>query len=131
MRYEGLTLREATQEWVKGFNAIPTGMIEKLWNAYPEDWQEVISPEQEAECYDQLPMWGTMWSFGEKLDNDWLERDGIVEMSKCGFCIFKSEEFGYFFGIDGAGYDFYESHWIPLYNKRGLKWHDPNINIAN
>ena len=23
--------------------------------------------------------------------------------------------------IDGAGYDFYEAHWIPLYNKRGLK----------
>lgn len=35
-------------------------------------------------------------------------------MSQCGFRIFRSEEFGYFFGIDGAGYDFYEAHWIPL-----------------
>ena len=31
--------------------------------------------------------------------------------------------FGYFFGIDGAGYSFYEEHWIPLYKARGLQWH--------
>ena len=128
MRYEGLTMREAAQEWVKGFNAIPTSMIAKLWNADFEDWQEVTSPEIDTDYYDQLPMWGTMWSFGESLDEYWLDnKDGIEQMSQCGFRIFKSEEFGYFFGIDGAGYDFYEAHWIPLYNKRGLKWHDSNI----
>lgn len=27
-------------------------------------------------------------------------------------------------GIDGAGYNFYEAHWLPLYNARGLQWHD-------
>ncbi len=125
VRYEGLTLREAAQEWVKGFNAIPTSMIAKLWQADPEDWEEVTDADNEVENNDQLPMWGTMWTFGESLDNDWLEeKDGIKQMSKCGFRIFKSEEFGYFFGIDGAGYDFYEAHWIPLYNERGLKWHD-------
>ena len=130
MRYEGLTMREAAQEWVKGFNAIPTSMIAKLWNADFEDWQEVTSPEIDTDYYDQLPMWGTMWSFGESLDEYWLDnKDGIEQMSQCGFRIFKSEEFGYFFGIDGAGYDFYEAHWIPLYNKRGLKWHDSNIQL--
>ena len=38
--------------------------------------------------------------------------------------MYESGEFGYFFGIDGAGYDFYECHWIPLYKARGLQWHD-------
>ena len=33
---------------------------------------------------------------------------------------------GYFFGIDGAGYSFYEEHWIPLYKARGLQWHKEN-----
>lgn len=99
-------------------------MIAKLWNADPEDWQEVTSPE--VDYYDQLPMWGTIWSFGDSLDNYWLEeKGGIALMSQCGFRIFRSEKFGYFFGIDGAGYDFYEAHWIPLYNERGLRWHDP------
>ena len=72
-----------------------------------------------------LPMWGTMWSFGDSADDWWLEEDeGIRVMSECGFRIYEHEEFGYFFGIDGCGYDFYEVHWIPLYKKRGLKWHD-------
>lgn len=72
-----------------------------------------------------LPMWGTMWSFGDNLDDYWLdEMDGIWHMSQCRFRIYEHEEWGYFFGIDGAGYDFYESHWIPLYKARGLHWHE-------
>lgn len=73
-----------------------------------------------------LPMWGTLWSFGDSADDYWLEEmDGIRLMSECGFRIFEHEEFGYFFGIDGAGYSFYEAHWVPLYKTRGLQWHDP------
>ena len=75
---------------------------------------------------DTLPMWGTMWSFGDSCDNYWLEyADGIRVMSDCGFRIYRHEEWGHFFGIDGAGYDFYSEHWIPLYKRRGLQWHDP------
>lgn len=75
---------------------------------------------------DALPMWGTMWSFGDSCDNYWLEyADGIRVMSDCGFRIYRHEEWGHFFGIDGAGYDFYSEHWIPLYKRRGLQWHDP------
>ena len=46
-------------------------------------------------------------------------------MSDCGFRVYQHEEWGFFFGIDGAGYDFYSEHWIPLYKRRGLQWHDP------
>lgn len=80
----------------------------------------------EVEYDDTLPMWGTMWSFGDSADDWWLEEgNGIKIMSECGFRIYESDEFGYFFGIDGAGYDFYDAHWIPLYKARGLQWHDP------
>ena len=72
-----------------------------------------------------LPMWGWMWQFGDSADDYWLEEmDGIRIMSDCGFRIYQHYEWGYFFGIDGAGYDFYEAHWIPLYRARGLQWHD-------
>lgn len=75
---------------------------------------------------DYLPAWSTMWSFDDRADDWWLSNgDGLREMSECGFRIFESEEFGYFFGIDGAGYNFYEVHWEPLYKARGLRWHDP------
>ena len=75
-----------------------------------------------------LPMWGWLWQFADSADDYWLEEmDGIQIMSDCGFRIYYHEEFGYFFGIDGCGYDFYEAHWIPLYKKRGLQWHDPEL----
>lgn len=78
--------------------------------------------------YGELPMWGTMWSFGDAVDDWWLEEDdGIRAMSDCGFRIFHHEEFGYFWGIDGAGYNFHEEHFEPLYKARGLKWHDAKI----
>ena len=75
-----------------------------------------------------LPMWGTMWSFGSRLDDYWLvDNDGLQAMSDCGFRIYEHDDFGYFFGIDGAGYSFYEEHWIPLYEARGLQWHDKEL----
>lgn len=167
MKAKGMTKLEATREWVKEFNAIDQGIIQKLMDLDPYDWEEVTMPaygdrvrfydgdtggeikdyceraetylvhtddgEEDwfdeddfyIEYYDRLPMWGTMWSFGDLCDSDWFEYgDGIRKMSYCGFRIYHSDEFGYFFGIDGAGYDFYESHWVPLYDARGLKWHD-------
>lgn len=79
----------------------------------------------EVEYDDGLPMWGTMWTFGDSADDYWLEElGGLRVMSECGFRVYENEDLGYVFGIDGAGYDFYESHWVPLYKKRGLKWHD-------
>lgn len=79
-------------------------------------------------CYDYLlPIWGTLWSFDDSADINWLESDeGLAAMSNCGFRVFHHEVFGYFFSIDGAGYDFYEEHWIPLYIARGLHWHSDN-----
>lgn len=127
----GLTIRDAAERWVHEMNAIPTGMIEKMMEADIDDWREVTLPsvgddEVEIERLELLPMWGTMWSFGDSADDWWLEEDdGIEIMSECGFRIYESDEFGYFFGIDGAGYSFYDAHWIPLYKARGLQWHDP------
>jgi len=79
------------------------------------------------EYTDFLPMWGTMWTFGESIDDDWLAgnycESGLQAMSDCGFRIYEHDEFGYVFGIDGAGYDFISEHFIPLYKERGLQWH--------
>ena len=76
---------------------------------------------------DEFPMWGTMWSFSDSCDEEWANGKylgpHLQEMADCGFRIYESEDFGIVFGIDGAGYDFYESHWIPLYKARGLQWH--------
>ena len=169
---KGMTIKDVAHQWVREFDAIQQGMIKKLMDAEPDDWNEITLPvagnrvyvydesesgevikqgkskdkfrvkldsgkeiwvkkgDFEIEFDERLPMWGTMWSFSDSLDTHWLEEeDGLEAMSECGFRIFESEEFGCFFGIDGAGYDFYEAHWIPLYKARGLKWHDPETEV--
>lgn len=179
MTREYKTIGECARLWVDGFDAIDSGMIEKLMEFEMDDWEEVTLPslsdrvyvydmpvgietderygeivdietdegEQDNVTYDielddgtrvtvsddcfevdrdsLLPMWSTMWQFHDPCDTYWIEeQNGIEALSQCGFRVYYSEQFGYFFGIDGAGYDFYEAHWIPLYKARGLKWHD-------
>lgn len=92
-----------------------------------DDGESILVKQDDFEiCFDdRLPAWGWMWSFGDSADDYWLEEmDGIKMMSECGFRVYENDEWGYFFGLNGAGYDFYEAHWIPLYKKRGLQWHD-------
>lgn len=74
---------------------------------------------------DGLPMWGTMWEFKSICDEKWLENN-LQAVADCGFRIYESEDYGYLIGIDGAGYDFYEAHFCPLYKARGLHWHKEN-----
>lgn len=69
-----------------------------------------------------LPMWGTLWN-PHSIDEWWIENN-LQAVVDCGFRIYETDEVGILLGIDGAGYDFFESHWIPLYKARGLKWHD-------
>ncbi len=94
-----------------------------------EDGSTVKAGQEDFEVSrdDYLPMWGTMWSFGDSIDEEWLDGEylgnHIREMAECGFRIYEQEDWGHIFGIDGAGYDFYDSHWIPLYKARGIKWH--------
>ena len=122
----GKTIEEATREWVREFDAIPQNILFKL--ARDGDIIIEITPRSADEDYDEdrafLPMWGWMWSFHEPRDDSWLEEKGNLQtMADCGFRIYKQEDCGYIFGIDGAGYDFFEAHWVPLYKARGLRWH--------
>ena len=120
-----MTFKEAVVKFVSQLNAVPEDMIETLMGCDPGSWEEVTVFEDGKEPYDILPMWGTMWSFGDWTDEYWADNEGGIEkMSKLGFRIYRHEEWGLFFGIDGAGYDFYEAHWEPLYKARGLQWHN-------
>ncbi len=124
MVYE--TEEQAVRAWVSEMNAIPTSVIEKLLDA-GEEISEITPYKDGEEPYAFLPVWGWMWTFGDGIDEEWATGEylgpHIQEMADCGFRLYQSEDFRLIFGIDGAGYDFYEAHWIPLYRARGLKWH--------
>lgn len=127
----------------------PVGKYSRVWsNEYQsagevteitedEDGNEVIKVELDngeiigtyrddlsREDDDGLPMWSTMWAFGSFEQDKCEDEDFLIQLANIGFRIYESEDYGYVIGIDGAGYDFYEEHWIPLYKLLGLHWHD-------
>lgn len=118
------TIREAAAAWVDSFNAVPVAVFEKLMRLDPDEVREITPCERDEDAR-YLPMWSTMWSFGNSADDYWLEEEnGLELMAECGFRIYEQEDFGYLFGLDGAGYSFMDEHWIPLYKARGLRWHE-------
>ena len=51
------------------------------------DGEEFDLNELEKE-QDFLPMWGTMWTFGERIDEEWARRH-LVKMAELGFRIYE------------------------------------------
>lgn len=116
------TVKEAAELWFSMFDCFPTSMLERLHKC-GERFVEVTATGKKYSF--DFPMWDCMWQFGEQLDKDWLEtQGGLATMLRLGFSVYWSPEWGYFFGIEGGGYDFYTEHWIPLYLERGLHWHE-------
>ena len=99
-----------------------TGYDEERPVYTPSRWTMGRKSRRNGTCFDvrrddYLPMWGTMWAFGDLSDEDWLERGGLQKMADCGFRIYEQEDYGYIFGIDGAGYSFFDEH-LSLYIRR-------------
>lgn len=121
---ESLDLKDAVHSWVATFDSIPVSAVEKL-QMFDESVTEVTEREDDEFCDgDQFPSWSTMWRFGLASDIWWMESQGVSALSSLGFRVYESEDYGYIFGVDGGGFDFYEEYWIPLYLRRGLHWHE-------
>lgn len=90
----------------------------------------VALEELEVERDDFLPMWGYMWMVDNPIDKEWA-RKNLHLVAQCGFRIYEDQNNDWLFiGIDGAGYDFFEKHWKPLYLARGLKWHEDDTKVV-
>lgn len=105
------------------FSTIPTDIIAR---AYRDEPLTELTPAPEDGYMDSpynLPMWGWMWLVNDSYVEHKI-RGNIDEMDKLGFSVFEDNDGRLFLGIDGAGYSFYDEHWIPLYDWFGLHWHD-------
>lgn len=115
--------REAATKMVNyELSAIPKSIVELLLN---NDQLKNITTTNFDNIKDStLPSWTTMWLVNEPIMKEFI-LNNIKAVSELGFTIYKSDKHDcLILGIDGGGYDFYEAHWIPLYNLQGLKWHD-------
>ena len=119
--------REAAEFLVGNLNCIPSELILDAWKyanqnnlCGKDSWEIVPGGDMDA---DNFPMWGWVWGIDDSgwIDSEWVGSH-IKELQDIGFTIIHHGEYGYFLGIDGAGYDFYKHHWIPLYDLLGFNW---------
>jgi len=82
--------------------------LEKEENEEIKKEFEVYVEQQQNENY---PMWNTVWEITN--NSDYFQADKLAEIG-IGILEFKEK---YYLFIAGAGYDFYEAHWIPLFTK--------------
>ncbi len=117
--------KETVRAWVNGFTVVPVPVAAKLTAySYGCDFVE-ITPDGSANNENKFPAWNSLWAFSDYSDQTWAEsNEGLNAIFKCGFRIYESVDFGIVLGIDEPGYDFYESHWIPLFGERELHRHE-------
>lgn len=95
----------------------------ETWSFRGVSYEEGLESEDDGLDYVDQPMWGTWFEpsdpwFCEKIE------DMAKEVADLGFTLIYRDGYFWGLGIDGAGYSFYEAHWIPLYDLLGLTWHE-------
>lgn len=65
---------------------------------------------------DILSDWHPMWSTVFLVSDFFAKQEYVDNLYKCGIGVIENE-FGTFLFVPGAGYDFYEAHWIPMFTK--------------
>lgn len=129
-KYE--TIKECTRCWLtEDWNMLDSNLITEN-DDWCERWSFRCANEEGTEWYDpddesettwcDVPMWST-WFEPCVWDLEWIE-EHEVEVAKLGFTLIYHDDELWGVGIDGAGFDFYEYFWMPLYKARGLKWHE-------
>jgi len=88
---------------------------------YFYDWISESSRDFEDYKYgdfqqNHYPMWGYVWEAPEfYINSNYMDVDKLY---KLGIGVIECDDSYYLF-IAGAGYDFYNAHWIPLFRKLG------------
>ena len=122
------TESDCTRFWVSdSFDQLPSWLVTDR-DDFSYNWQFYgIDDETDEFGLVEEPMWSTYFMPNNSWDANWL-KENKEAVAREGFTIICMDEELFALGIDGAGYDFYEEHWIPLYRLRGFQWHDdPDI----
>ena len=115
--FENALTVEPTNQALKDSGYYPTMMTE---NQIDEAKNELMDQQREI-------MWSTLFEAKDNTIKDWILENSDKIINEAGFAIIDLSrenegeyETGVFLGINGAGYDFYEAHWIPLYKIFGV-----------
>ena len=91
------------------------------------DENQIDDARSEIENQQREVMWSTLFEAKDNTIKDWILDDYEKIITEAGFTIIDLSrenegeyETGVFLGVNGAGYDFYDQHWIPLYKIFGV-----------
>lgn len=116
------TKREATEYWINAeFNHVDVDIVQKIDTDY--SFRPLIDNDDEIIGY---PMWSTLFQPRNSFDIEWFRDNAEEIFEKTGIIVYQQDDFDILIGIDGCGYNFYDEHWMPLYELRGLNWHNEN-----
>ena len=94
----------------------------EFFDNYGGDWLEEEERDADGLKPCDPPMWSTWFIPADSYWYRWIE-DNADTVANCGFTLIYYDGDLFALGIDGAGYDFREAHWQPLYDATGLTWH--------
>lgn len=124
---------EAVREFAMcDFESIPMGMVLQgdwydSWELYGiRDYEDMDADGDTDGGYGfvHVPMWDTAFAPSDVFVERWID-EHREEVAELGFTIIENAEKGLLLlGIDGAGCDFYDMYWEPLYDAIGMQWHD-------
>lgn len=103
----------AEKIWGNYFTPISLPIMEKITDGNLWEYIDVQTHYEDS----PYPSWGTCWEWKEV----GTDEDTFMKLAmECGFIVIRPTEFtDVVLAIDGGGYDFYEKHWVPLFEKMG------------
>lgn len=123
------TKKDCARLWVGDvFNNVDSTLITELdywddhWEFKGESYDDEFV-EDDGLSWVDVPMWNTWFEISDAFYQDWIERH-LTEVAAIGFTLIYHDGELWGLGVDGAGYSFYDEHWIPLYDLAGIRWHE-------
>lgn len=121
-----ITKKEATRMMIyEDLSSLPMELFQKMYSYSDIELlnYEYFDEEQEEYC-EFYSMWNYVWLITQPSVEEKIINNLEYVCNELGFYVYQDYENGYLWlGINGAGYDFYEKHWIPLYDFLGYHWH--------
>lgn len=121
------------------FDMLDSTLITEL-DGWEEHWTFVArhDDEEDPDWYDEdkglvyysseyswtgAPAWNTWFEPNDSWIRNQCERN-IEEIANLGLIVVLHDDEFWGLAVDGAGFDFYDAYWVPLYDLLGLKWHE-------
>jgi len=123
--FEDIVTTEPRMEDIKDFfgdSSLTNAQFEKK-----HDENEIDEAKDELRREQEEIMWSTLFEAKDQFLADKILENADEVINGAGFTIIDMSrsdsgdayQTGVFLGINGAGYDFYEAHWVPLYRLFG------------